>query len=328
MVIFSNEFSLPHKLTHIQEQVFVGGMLGDAALEFSSKARFPRMKIDRKAEDKKYLLWQFNIFKNLCTETAFKEYERYDERYDKFYKQVSFRTRAVPAFKPFYLEWYGTGKKAVPNDFEFTPLIAAIWFADDGCIIQTGKNALTLKMSTDGFGEAGAGFLAEKLEKLLGYTFPIYQKKKGKDLWVIKTSTKPAIAFIEYINPLFNFGMIRKSNVWTKFIKPCKRIHIIDNEVKNSIDINYIQWAIYSLLIHQPECDVYDIQEFLVESGAPEFSTTSINTQCSKLINSKILTKDRHHPDDILIGMSRNMFSLTAAGRRAAKEYIKQINTQ
>lgn len=215
MVKFSNVDILPHQLTDTQNQVFIGGMLGDSSLEFAKTSRFPRMKIDRQFRDKLYLEWQFNIFKNLCVENAFKEIERYDERYNKTNKQVSFRTRAVPAFKYYYEKWYPNRKKIIPDDLKLTPLICSVWFADDGCIIHTGKKSLTLKIATDGFGYDGAKFLADSLKNILGEEFPIYKKTKNGNLWFIKTSTKPAIDFIKYIEPEFiNLNMQRKIDIW------------------------------------------------------------------------------------------------------------------
>jgi hypothetical protein len=226
MVKFSNEFVLPHILSSIQEEVFIGGMLGDSGMEFSKASKYPRMKIDRQFRDKKYLEWQFSIFKNLCTETAFKEIERYDARYDKINKQVSFRTRAIPAFKSYYEKWYPNKKKIVPLDLTLTPLICAVWFADDGCVMHTGKKSLTLKIATDGFGYKGAKFLSDQLESILDCKFPIY--KKGTDkLWFIKASTKSAISFIKYIEPeLKNMYMDRKIDIW-------KNLNINDYDMDN-----------------------------------------------------------------------------------------------
>jgi len=46
----------------------------------------------------------------------------------------------------------------VPDKLEFTPLILAVWFADDGCVINERNNLLTLKMATESFGKVGRNF--------------------------------------------------------------------------------------------------------------------------------------------------------------------------
>lgn len=215
---YRNDDLLGYELSWEQEQVVVGGLLGDASFErrVEGKQRFPRMKVDRQFRDQEYLQWQYDILKDLCFSPV-KEIDRYDGRYDRTYKQVSFRTRAVPAFQSLYDKWYVDGKKVVPIDLELTPLICAVWFADDGSIIRAAhhKYAMTLKISTDGFGYEGAKLLASKLEDLLGCKFPIYRKKKDRDLWFIKAATKPAAQFIRYIDPVFDqLHMTRKSDIW------------------------------------------------------------------------------------------------------------------
>lgn len=215
MVYYSNQEILPSILTPIQEQVLIGSMLGDGHLSLDQGSRYPRLKIDRQEKDLPYLKWQFDIFEDLC-KSGIKEIERYDHRYDKSYKQVSFRTRSVPAFSDYYHQWYFNKLKKVPQDIQFTPIILATWFSDDGSIINHGNNILTLKIATDGFGYHGTKILSQKLEQYFrGYNFAIYQKKKGKDLWYIKTSTKAAQVFVKSINPIIKYnGMFRKYQQW------------------------------------------------------------------------------------------------------------------
>lgn len=209
---FSNQFILPHQLNDIQHQIMIGGLLGDSSLEKSGK--FPRMKIERQVLDKPYLTWQFSHFKNLC-KSDIKEYSRYDVRYCKFRASVYFRTRAVPAFTSYYDKWYINGIKTVPNDIEFTPLVLAIWFCDDGCIINEKNQRLVLKLSTESFGYAGTNFLSQKLEKLFESKFPIFNKKK--DQFIIKASTVSSQKFLKYILPdLKLMSMDRKEKIFSK----------------------------------------------------------------------------------------------------------------
>lgn len=217
---YRNDDLLGYELSWEQEQVIIGGLLGDASFErqVKNRQRFPRMKVDRQIRDRDYLQWQYDILKDLCF-GSLKEIERYDNRYSKVYKQVSFRTRAVPAFQSLYDKWYVNGKKTVPIDLELTPLICAVWFADDGSVIRDSRHkyAFTLKMSTDGFGYEGASLLASKLEDRLGCRFPIYRKKKDGNLWFIKASTKPTALFTRYIDPVFDqLHMSRKSDIWRR----------------------------------------------------------------------------------------------------------------
>jgi hypothetical protein len=209
---YSNEFILPHTLSDLQHQVMIGGLLGDGSLQ--KEGKYPRMKIDRQAIDKPYIDWQYKVFETLCL-SGVREFERFDKRYNKSHKYVSFRTRAVPAFLTYYNEWYPNGIRLVPETIAFTPLILAVWFADDGCVVVKNKDCLTLKLSTESFGKAGAELLSSKLETRFGEKFPIYQKKKDKDQFFIKTSTCAANAFLKDITPhIIDIKMVRKYNIW------------------------------------------------------------------------------------------------------------------
>ncbi len=208
----SNENILPSILNDVQHQVLIGGLLGDFSM--SKDGKFPRVKVDRQSLDKDYINWQFSIFKDLCLSPV-REFERYDKRYDKTHKYVSFRTRAVPAFLPYYQKWYPNGVRQVPSDIEFTPLILAIWFSDDGCIINEKGQSLTLKLSTESFGKIGAEILSSKLEEKFNKKFPIYRKKKDKDQFFIKAGTCATQSFLKEIeNHVISVGMTRKYNIW------------------------------------------------------------------------------------------------------------------
>ena len=156
MAPHSNQYLLPHTLTDLQHQVLVGTLLGDAHLSLEGK--YPRMKIDRQRRDKPYLEWQYNIFKDLC-KSGIKEITRYDKRYDTFNEQVYFRTRAIPAFLDYHNKWYIDKIKSVPQELEFTTIVLATWFADDGCVSNEQNQNLRLKLSTDGFGYDETKFL-------------------------------------------------------------------------------------------------------------------------------------------------------------------------
>lgn len=190
---------LPHTLTTFQHETMIGGLLGDSNLSLSKGSKYPRMKIDRQGLDRPYIEWQYSVFQELCR-SGVRNFERFDKRYNKTHQYCSFRTRAVPAFLDYYNEWYGSGSRQVPENIELTPLILAVWFADDGCIINQ-NSALTLKLSTESFGKVGAEILAVKLEEKFGEKYPLYRKKKGKDQFFIKTSTIAAQPFLKTIQP-------------------------------------------------------------------------------------------------------------------------------
>lgn len=260
---YSNEFILPHTLNDIQRQVLIGGLLGDSSIMKDGK--FPRMKIERQALDKPYIDWEYNIFKDLC-KSGVKEFERFDKRYNKSHKYVSFRTRAVPALLDYYNKWYPNNIRQVPTDIEFTPLILAVWFADDGCIIHDGRGVLTLKMSTESFGESGAEFLSSKLKDRFGEKYPIYRKKKDKDQFFIKASTSAVHPFLKEIQPhIIEMGMLRKYNIWKDLDLDTKlklgAPEIVRNDLKNLIS-SFNEFSLNDLLL-KSDIDENDITYYV-----------------------------------------------------------------
>jgi hypothetical protein len=206
---------MPNELQH---QLIIGGLLGDTFMELNGK--YPRIQIYRQFLDYNYLNWQYEILKNFC-KSGIKSFERYDKRYNTNYKYCSFRTKTIPEFLNYYNEWYPNGKKIVPSNLEFTPLILAIWFADDGWVTHSGKRSLSVGLATECFGEIGTSFLSKKLENRYNLKFPFYKKKKNQ--FFIKTGSEAAQVFLKEIQEyIIDMKMERKYNIWKNipFIKP------------------------------------------------------------------------------------------------------------
>jgi hypothetical protein len=237
---YPNQPALPVKLTSIQHEVLTGGLLGDFGMTFNARInKYPRFKVDRQVVDRPYLEWEFNIFKDLCA-SGIKEIQRFDVRYNKTRYYVSFRTRAIPAFLEYYIKWYPNNKKQVPKDLELTPLILAVWFADDGCIINEKNNLLTVKFSTESFGQIGAEILAQKLEQKYNVKFHLHRKKKDTDQFIIKVATCASQALLKEIEPyIIEFGMWRKYEIWKdldlnvvpKIGHPIIRVDVLDSAI-------------------------------------------------------------------------------------------------
>lgn len=204
------------QLSQLQKEVLIGSLLGDGSISLAIPNSNPRFRIERKLTDKIYLEWEYNIFKDLCS-AGIKERSSFDKRYNKTYYSCHFKTRNLPCLLDFYKEWYPNNIKQVPQNIELTPTILAVWFADDGCIINHGET-LTLKLSTESFGLTGVNLLTSKLEKRYGMKFPFFQKKKGLDQYFIKAATDAARLFFEDIDPILStMGIDRKYSKWLKF---------------------------------------------------------------------------------------------------------------
>lgn len=195
-----------------QEEVLIGGLLGDSCLFTQKSAVNPLLTITRSSKDLQYLEYQFDIFKDFCKQ-GITTHTKIINGYDKIYNLSRFRTRHLVVLRQYKEKWYPDGKKIIPRDLKLTPLIVAIWFCDDGCIsVKKDKkgnpsNALKLKLATHGFSKEDVIFLANALSTLLNTNFNV-NEYKGK--FYIQAYTEATKKFTEYILGVFPKSMIRK----------------------------------------------------------------------------------------------------------------------
>jgi hypothetical protein len=201
---------MPNKLTLEQEQVLIGGLLGDFYLYQNKNHINAGIACGRSSKDKKYLNFEYLLFKDFCNDGV-KEKDCFDKRTLKTYKGVWFRTRVTEVFTPYKRKWYPSGNKIIPKDLKLTPLICAIWFCDDGSIIRVSKTNCKLQLATDGFQKKEVEFLSSLLQKEIGGQFNVYPKEGN---YVIVAFHDTALKFIKYIQSDFPKSMKRKSNKW------------------------------------------------------------------------------------------------------------------
>jgi len=202
-------------LTDLQKEIITGCLLGDAQLCLGERCLHPYLKIQRKLTDRPYLEWQYNKFANISSNI--KETSYFDDRTNKRYYSCYFLTYAHPDLLSIYNKWY-PNKKIVPSDIILTPLIVAIWFADDGYIRHFGKNELRLSLATDGFSHDDVLLLSKLLEDKLGKTYFIYHKgmsKNNEPQYVITGQSDATYALIKYMEPAFNQLNMDRKNVWS-----------------------------------------------------------------------------------------------------------------
>ena len=208
----SNEDKLPHVLTDIQHQILIGSMLGDGHMSLADKCRYPILKIARTIKDEDYLLWEYNQFKELCSAEP-----RYDINPDGFtgknHESILFKTRSVPAFLPYYHQWYINKIKIVPQTLTLTPLIVAVWFADDGSV-WTKNTSIKISLATNGFEKKYTEFLCNLLNTTIKEKINMYNTG-NKDQYFLYLTSRAASKFIKYISPVYDqLNLSRKSDVW------------------------------------------------------------------------------------------------------------------
>lgn len=205
---------IPEKFTGEQEEIFNGLMLGDGCINpnIRSVKLNPRLTNTRQLSDFDYLKWQYEKFKYFYS-TPPKESSYLDKRTNKNYLNCYSNSRTGQIFHEYYNLWYPNGIKIVNKNIKLTPLTILVWFLDDGSIVRSGKNALTIKFATDGFAVSDVEFLADLLFKYTDEIFNVYMNDKGP---ILKAPTLAAVKIIKTIDPIFLSCMERK-RTWSEF---------------------------------------------------------------------------------------------------------------
>jgi len=221
------------ELTPQQKEILIGHLLGDGGFILGKRCINPRFVIGRSAKDFEYTLWSSKILHNLLGSNGISYFDVYDKRTKRIYKRITLRTKSLKELLPFFQQWYPENKKIVPSSIKLTPLIVAVWFADDGWIScrKSKKDSGELcnthyyecGFSTNGFDYDEVVLLRNLLTTAIGVEFHIYKTKPNcKKGYIIRHSTKGTIALINYIKNIFP-PLIRKSNIWKKGVDLWKK---------------------------------------------------------------------------------------------------------
>jgi hypothetical protein len=212
---FSNDILQTYKLNNIQQQILYGHLLGDGSMSPSIHAQNASLRIERTARDREYLEWTASYFKELLSPAGITESIK--SRHDKEYPCIRFGTRSLPVFNQYYDQWYPEGKKIVPKDLILTPLIIAVWLADDGCVASRKREinhspTLEVTFATHGFIYDDVVFLWEQLKQKYGEYIYIQGHREHKYMISI-SHNQTARLLLRDITPVFP-DLSRKSNIW------------------------------------------------------------------------------------------------------------------
>ena len=116
------------KLTNYQRELLIGLLLGDGHLE-TVNGRTYRLRVEHGAQQKPYLDWLFDQFREWIPAGAPRKKERSDGRVS-----YEFTTCYHGAFRFCAQQFYKNKQKHIPNHFHklINPVALAIWFMDDG----------------------------------------------------------------------------------------------------------------------------------------------------------------------------------------------------
>lgn len=285
-----------NKLTPLQRSVLTGSMLGDGNLNIPERGINARLIIKRKLEDQDYLQWEYELFKDFCTQNPIIEY-KYDNRTERIYPAVYFYTRHLDIFTSYYYKWY-KDQKIVPKDLELDGYSLLIWFLDDGCVVSNKNGRLDLQLSTDGFLREDTEYLVDKLYKRYDACFSI--NSDGRIIAADAATRK----FLREIDPICPNFMERKSNKW-----------------KLSTDIYDENIKVFRSRKLQPVVDMHKFTQVIYSQGNKFFTTRDIAEACQLFCLKK--GKKRYYHDIVMNKLApliqQNIISMIDPGFRKTK---------
>jgi hypothetical protein len=142
-----NFYYEPTELTFQEEQILIGGMLGDMHMSINGYAKNASgMFAQTTGKQEDYCWWKYEHLKRFCR-VPFNTSQK-----DKRTKRTYYKTVCVlytnSVFNPYYYAFYKNKKKLVPKEllYKLEGLGLATWFMDDG-----GKSKNTYMLSTNSF---------------------------------------------------------------------------------------------------------------------------------------------------------------------------------
>jgi len=113
-------------LTPRERSIILGSLLGDGYLRIIPGRKNAFLEINHSIKEKEYVDWKYQELKNLVKSSP-KARKGNGQR-------VAYRffTCQHPELTEFYKEFYQNGKKTVPRNLVFNPLMIGVWFMDDG----------------------------------------------------------------------------------------------------------------------------------------------------------------------------------------------------
>lgn len=198
-----------------QTQILEGLLLGDGGMPKPAKNGNTYLSIERKLEDKEYLLYHAQIFEKYLGDKGITYRTRFHPKTKRAHHSIILRTKQNEFFGQFYKKWYPNGKKQIPRSVELCPVTVATWFADDGCVSvhKNYKNLISLKLSTNGFNKEDVEFLQTKLKETYLVKFLLFEEKKNQ--FVLRLcKTQDVKLFLRKIDQYFPSSMSRKSDRW------------------------------------------------------------------------------------------------------------------
>jgi len=164
------------KLTDYQCAVLIGCVLGDAYI-----TKRGQIQIEHGASQLEYIQWKYKILQSISYGPPTKVV-RIDKRNNQ--QTIAYRFWTRQFFRSWRERFYAGDRKIIPKNLELSPLSMAVWYMDDGHLMEKRR----ILLSTDGFSSEDR----ERICDLLVHFFGIESvtKKNGKILIGTKNTRK------------------------------------------------------------------------------------------------------------------------------------------
>ncbi len=184
------------RLTGTHQEILVGLLLGDGCLETQNGGRTYRLKVEQSARHEGYVRHIHELFSDWVLTPPRRRLSRASN--GTMTINWAFQTVSHEAFQPYGLQFYGGGRKKVPELIAdwLTPRGFAYWYMDDGSVKSAESKGVVL--NTQAYEPIDVGRLIEVLRSRFGLQAKIREQSDGPQIYVAGRSYE---RFSELIEP-------------------------------------------------------------------------------------------------------------------------------
>ncbi|MCG2719358.1 MAG: hypothetical protein L6266_01275 [Nanoarchaeota archaeon] len=183
--------NLKLKLTQSEYDVLIGSILGDGYITKKGK-----IQIEQGEKQKQYVEWKYEKLINAKSGNIIKTTRKYK---GKEFSSYRFWTRQF--FSSWRKTFYPYDEKIIPRaKINFSPLLLAVWYMDDGYL----RKENTIALSTDKFNRSELVYLTKELNIQHGLNVSIVKSKK------LYFDTSSSIKFLNMVKPYIIPSMMYK----------------------------------------------------------------------------------------------------------------------
>ena len=196
------------KLTYEEEQVLIGGILGDTYLSYG-KNKYPSGSIGHCIEQYNYAIYKQEYMNRFTSKVSL--LNKYDKRTNRSYQQAWIVIRAQKALCKYVDAFYVNKKKILSEEllYKLDGLGLAIWYMDDGSPSYTNYNNLCgFTLATMCFSDRELNLIQTFFKEKFGINTTLY---KNRSVYIKADSREKFLSLISgYIPKCMEYKISRK----------------------------------------------------------------------------------------------------------------------